>query len=384
MNNAWISHNHQEPFEWHYKGGCLPPWYDFQFATDPGFTDIVDYGSTADHKQILNQSFSGCSTLFWRIRANDGTSTGPWSDSRQFHWVTDEDCWQTHYISDDAARINVRLYEDICDMTRYNVPNNARLSEGCKREYNSLFVHGNGEYAHPPDRSMYNFQVELGSGPCPSTGLDSRIFGGLQYFYVVAPGTYCVSITKEQTVSSWGSNKDLRDGTWTDPLVNDTVAGKTIELGPGIQDVVVEFGWDEWDQVFLNFPVPENIHCRKGPDTICDPLKIPMAGEILPLLARDLNTEWKMASYEGETCFVWLPAIQINEALAKMPDNQLVVADLPVFEPQPPCPTPTPEPREPGDDSPTGCAQYTSQRSCEAAKCNWFKVNDTTSLCVPY
>jgi len=381
----WIDHAGPQEFNWTYPGGCLPISYDYQFASDIGFTDIILSGTTTEpYAQHMVQTFPNCSSVFWRVRANDGTSVGPWSDSRQFHWVTDETCWQLHYISDDAARIDVRLYDDVCNMTRYDVPLNGWINDGCKREYNSALVHGDGEYHYPPDYDMSEFQVDLGSGPCPSTGLDSREFGGLQYFYVVAPGTYCVSISKNQTAYSWFTPKNLMDGLWTNPLTLDTVAGKTIELGSGTQDMLVEFFWDEWDQSIVHFEVPENLHCRVGPDPICDPLKIPLAGEVLPILARDQETEWKMTSYEGETCFVYLTNAQINEDISKKPGIQLLTENLPFFDPQPSCPTPTPVPPEHQPTSPTGCAQYTTQRSCIAAKCNWFKVNDTTSLCIPY
>ena len=374
---SWVEHNGPQEFNWTYPGSCLPISYDYQFASDIGFTDIILSGTTTElYAQHLNQTFPNCSSLFWRVAANDGTTVGPWSDALQFHWVKDETCWQLHYISDDAARIRVRLYDDICEMTGYSSSTRTILDPGCKKEKGTNLIHGDGEYAYPPDHTFTGFTVKLGSGPCPSTGLDSREFGGLQFFYVVAPGTYCVSITRDQEADSWGETKDLMNGMWTDPAGSGVIAEKTLELGSGLQDVLVEFGWDEYEQIILWYPIPENINCRRGPDTICDPLKIPMAGEILPILARDMQTEWKLTSYEGETCFVYLTDAQINEVLSKTPGNQLLTENLPFYEPQPPCPTPTPVPREP---APTGCAQYTTQRNCIAAKCQW-----TGTSCIPY
>jgi hypothetical protein len=383
IDAAWISHHHLEPFEWHYKGGCLPSLYDYQFATDPGFTDIVDSGTTPDHKQILEKSFPSCSSLFWRVRANDGTSTGPWSDARQFHWVTDETCWQNHYLSDNVARINVKLYQDICDQTGILNTISTVINPGCVLNEKNNRIYADGQ-KNTGDWNVWNYTVDLGAGPCPSAGLDQMTFNydqDQQYFHVLAPGTYCVSISKNQTVTQNGAPfyPDLNDGLWTDPFTTDLVAGKTVTLGPGLQDVHLEFGWDEWDQVFLRYPVPENIHCRIGPDTICDPLKIPMAGEMLLLLARDMETEWKMASYEGETCFVYLPAVQADEVLSEIPGNQLLTADLPFYEPQPPCPTPTPVPS-------VNCPKFTNESTCKNAGCAWVQTTDLraqTFHCVP-
>lgn len=379
--DSWIDQTEPAEFNWTYPGSCLPISYDYQFASDIGFTDIILSGTTTEpYAQHMVQTFPNCSSIFWRVAANDGTSVGPWSDGRQFHWVTDDTCWQLHYISDDAARISVRLYDDICDMTGPSSSTRTLLDPGCIKETKTGMIHGDGEYAYPPDHTFYGFRAELGSGPCPSTGLDSRIFGGLEFFYVVAPGTYCVSITRDQEADSWGETKDLMNGMWTDPAGSGVIAEKTIELGSGLQDVLVEFGWDEYERIILWYPIPENIHCRVGPEPICDPLKIPLANEILPILARDMETEWKMTSYEGETCFVYLPSAQINEALSMMSGDLPLTESLPFYEPQPPCPTPTPEPPTPS----RSCSTYANQENCEQAGCAWVPFNTgagTTGVC---
>lgn len=380
IDNAWISQNQQETFEWHYKGGCLPPLYDYQFATDEGFTNIVDSGTTPDHKQIMEKSFPNCSTLFWRVRANDGTSTGPWSDARKFHWVTDDTCWQTHYISDNAARINVLLYNDICGQTGYHSSNVQILDQGCALNENNNRIYGDGQKSSG-DWYVWNYTVDLGAGPCPSTGLDQKkfdYFAHQEFFHVLAPGTYCVSINKNQTITQNGppNSQDLNDGLWTDPFTHDAVASKTVTLGAGTQDVYLEFGWDAYDLLALWIPMPEQIWCRRGPEPICDPLGVIMEGEVTPILARDAETEWKMTSYQGETCFVYLPAVQINELLSQNPGNLLMAEDLALFEPQPPCPTPTPEPRQPS----VNCSSFTSRNPCENAGCTW--VDSVTR--VPY
>lgn len=366
IDAGWISHNKQEPFEWHYKGGCLPLSYDYQFATDPGFTDIVDSGTTLDHKQILKKSFPNCSTLFWRVRANDGTSSGPWSDVRHFHWVRDESCYQTHYLSDSGARIFVELFHDLCQTTGYH-STGATLDSSCI-QWPDNYVTGN-TVRDGSDYRFYDFQVDLGSGPCPSTGLDKKSFNSITFFNLLAPGTYCVSIDRDQTVGDGAGTSSLLGGAWTEPRTSSQVAGITVELGPGVQDVMLKFGWDEYDYPTLYYPIPENINCRVGPDPICEPLKIPMEGEILPIIARDRNTEWKLTSFEGQQCYVYLQSEVIDQTLTEAGNPLTLSADLPFFEPPLPCPTPTPKPREGGTQK--ACSEYNSASTCPTNRCQW-------------
>ena len=122
-NDNWITHAGTQDFQWSYPGGCLPEFYDYQFATDLGFTNIVLSGTTTEpYFMHLYETFPNCSSLFWRVAARVGTTVGPWSDAFQFHWVEDDTCWQNEYISDDAARINVRLYLESCDQTGISTP----------------------------------------------------------------------------------------------------------------------------------------------------------------------------------------------------------------------------------------------------------------------
>ena len=209
--------------------------------------------------------------------------------------------------------------------------------------------------------------MDLGAGPCPSTGLDQMKFDyelANEYFHVLAPGTYCVSLSKNQSVTQNGAPfyPDLNNGIWTDPFTTDLVTSKTVTLGPGNQDVILEFGWDEYEQTMLWYPMPEQTWCRIGPDPICDPLGVIGMGEMLPLMARDRNTEWKMTSYGGESCFVYLPAVQVDQALAEIPGNLLFTEDLPFFDPQPPCPEPEPE---------LACADIKNQTTCKESGCKW-------------
>jgi hypothetical protein len=80
MDDAWITDNDPQMFSWTYDGGCLPESFDYQFASDPGFTNLLDSGTVSNHTQHLFKSFPNCSTIFWRVAPRDGSTLGPWSD----------------------------------------------------------------------------------------------------------------------------------------------------------------------------------------------------------------------------------------------------------------------------------------------------------------
>ncbi|MFN2146209.1 MAG: hypothetical protein ACK2T7_12720, partial [Anaerolineales bacterium] len=59
-------------------------------------------------------------------------------------------------------------------------------------------------------------------------------------------------------------------------------------------------------------------------------------------------------------CFVYLRAVQIDEALTQLNSNWFT-ADLPVFGPQPPC-VPA-----------KVCSDYNNQNNCMDAGCKWVE-----------
>lgn len=366
-NDNWITHSGPQDFQWSYPGGCLPEFFDYQFAADPGFTNIVLSGTTTElYLMHLYETFPSCSSLFWRVAARVGSNVGPWSDARQFHWVEDNTCWQNQYISDDAARINVKLYQDICDQTGVLNSSGTVINPGCAVNQEDNRIYGDGQQ-NAGDWLVWNYTVDLGAGACPSSGLDQMEFDYFlhdEYFNVLAPGTYCVSISKNQTVTQNGppNHPDLNNGIWTDPFTTGLVASQTVTLGPGTQDVYLEFGWDEYEEPMLWYPMPEQTWCRIGPEPICDPLGIIEQGQMLPLIARGEGTEWKMTSFEGQSCFVYLPAVQADLALAEIPGNLFFVEDLPFFDPQPACSQPEPV---------LACSDIGGQANCLEAGCKW-------------
>lgn len=360
---GWITHNHLQEFSWSYPGSCLPPFYDYEFATDAAFTNVVDSGTTPDHKMFVEKTFPNCSTIFWRVRANDGSNTGPWSDPYHFHWVrAGTDCYQTHYLSDDFAWITVFLEEDLCDQTgEIAAWTPAPLHDGCMVE--GMIIVGDGTQTK---NNLKDFVVDLGAGACPSTGLDHKSEGWATKFGVLTPGTYCITISRNQTVDYYGT-KNLMDGIWTSPRTNAILAEETVTFGPGLSDESLYFVWDEIDRPFLTLPLEFTYGCKFGPEDFCENYDFAQNGEVIPLIGRDANSDYKLTELNGVACYVSLNDAAINEALSKFEGFDWRAEDLPIFPEPDPCPSPDSKPI-----NGFSCSNYGDKDSCDAdVRCFW-------------
>ena len=362
----WITHNHLQEFNWTYTGGCLPLSYDFQFATDAGFTDIVMTGTTTTpHFQSIFESFPNCSTLFWRVAANDGTTVGPWSPSWNFHWVREgTECYQTHYLSDDFAWIHVRLAEDLCDQTGFMAAQTQTLNPGCMVD-GTIIVGDNSSVI-----DLDNFVVDLGAGPCPSTGLDQKTAVSTEArFGLLTPGTYCFSISRNQSIGV-NNQINLMGGIWTNPRVNAVVAERTIDLGPGWGDENLQFNWDEYDLALVLPEFDFTMECRFCPDPI-GPVTGFLFAEIPVLIfGRDYSSNWKLSEVEGKLCYALISDALIDEALQKLGGLEMRSADLDQFPPPPPCPEP-----DNLASGPKTCSDYKTVEVCRlhvADGCKWI------------
>ena len=377
-----LSANSGFHFQWHYPGDCLPTSYLYEFASDPNFQDIVLSGETFDYKSYLKwQQFPDCSTLYWRVAAKIGSQVGPWSDPGIFYYVYDGHCWQNHYLSDDFAQISGRVYRDMCDQTGVFVPSNFQLHAGCIKTINNI-GRGDGNHASS-EHGLLNVVVDLGAGPCPSTGLDQATTygenGGFD-FVVMTPGDYCLSVSRNQTGHDYTANVtfDLLKGMWTEPgsfSFYSLVAQKTISLEPGYHVVKQDFGWDEFDGAVKLFIDPT--YCRIGPIPHCDPLRIYEFGEYAPMMARSADGRYVRTQFDGQVCyfrnFDQEPG-DFPDGIAGIPEDvyEEMVTKSEVYTDPPPCPSPTPTPRpKPKPSGGDSCSQYSSERNCIAAGCTW-------------
>jgi hypothetical protein len=224
----------------------------------------------------------------------------------------------------------------------------------------------------PWEPGIENVQVDIRSGDCPSptemsiemfpsAGLDSAVTDphGTFEFVVLSPGSYCLSISKDQTDVSM-----LTGGLWTEPLTEGNFAYKTITIPAGTPRISEDFGWDQYDHPTLYM---EHItHCRGG-DSKAFPAEAMIENQFVPLIARSQDASWLKTRVNGVECFFYyLPDGSEDEP------TEDEIMDLPIFESPPrplPSPTPTRKPSKPssGDQ----CSVYQNVNTCTAAGCTW-------------
>lgn len=351
-DKSWISPSSSYKFQWYYPGNCLPTSYAYEFSSDPNFTNILKSGVTSNHNMHLEETFPNCSSVFWRIAARVGSEVGPFSDIQEFTWGTYSNC---------SAEIRGMVYQDQCPQTSFYVPlgNQFVLDPKCKIT-GGIGIHADGIWDIETEPTvLIDVRVDLGAGPCPSTGLDYKNTpNGWYEFIVLTPGEYCVSITNQQSSSSYNIG-DLSNGIWTEPLTSQDVTGVTITLEDGYHKIKQNFGWDKIEQIFVIYELEKNTNCRAGHRMDYHVEAIALAGDLVPLIGQVAESDWKLAVVGEKYCYLYLPGIY----------------DLPQVDP-PPEPTPTPKASKPGGGD--SYAKHTNREDCSAASCLW---NETNKIC---
>ncbi len=387
---------------WEYPDECFPEFYHYQLAADPAFTNIVTSGITEfsdtvcgeqgdfwcfskyyqelNHKIVesVKTSIPECARIYWRVEARRGNDSGGWSDVYRFTNASKRGCWQTQQ-SIDAALIKGFIFDDYCKNTQPWIPDGVEIFPPCVfgEPYG---VHADGArnrsaYEHevtgetvPAEPGIPGVIVDLGAGPCPSTGLDQTVTlqNGGYFFFVQSPGEYCVSVNMDK-------NPALDHGIWTRPLTNQRTAERTITFEEGDDLMIENFGWDKNDFIKIDFWVHLTSFCRAG-DTI-NHLKLAVVeeGSVIPLIRRNESGTWFETIVNGIPCLI---SIESGE-----PDGD--IHELGIFDPYPK-PEPTPEPKD--KSSTPNCAKYTDIENCNNNPgCNWELIPAAIPvwMCVP-
>jgi len=333
---------------WEYPGDCYPEYFHYQLAADPGFTNIITSGITDwdDHSQWV--SVPECARVYWRVEARTGNSSGGYSEPNRFTFMLDGTCWQNQQ-SIDASLIQGFVFEDICGSTVPYVPENVGISPPCI--FGEPFgVHADGIRARS-EQGIGDILVDLGAGPCPSTGLDQfeTQQNGMYYFMVQSPGQYCVSIDK-------ANNPDLDHGIWTLPLTDQDIAQVTLDFNQGDDRILQNFGWDENDFLQIEFLVDLLSFCRAGDSSEHTAVAEVPAGIMIPIFARNEDATWFATIVDGKRCFISIASGKPEE------DPN----DLMIF------------PRQPGPviveeiTAPKVCSDYKTEDACMNHNCQWI------------
>ena len=376
--------------QWTYSEFCLPHSYVYEFASDPDFNNILFSGETGDYKQEMYQVFEDCTTVYWHIAAKNGNNQGPFSETRSFNHIIHPKCWMNHYPSDDVALIRGKVYIDQCSQT-FQVLSGGASAYGCIDHSFGIvgddYMNWNEDSQYGYEPGMSNVVVDLGIGPCPSTGLDQTVTGanGWFAFTVLTPGDYCLSVRKDQTGYVKGTDYNMMNGIWSNPLTKALTAEYDLSLSDGWHHLIYNFGWDEYDAFVKPFFF-EKIWCRRTPFHWCDPWILYDIGDSAVMLARNEKGTWIKSSVQGEVCYFY-NSIQTEEEMVPyslgMPKDEYLKRfnELEVFEAPPPCPTPTPTPRPKPVEPDDPCAGK-GERGCIAdPACKWVPSSVGPGYC---
>ena len=351
-----------------FPGDCYPETFHYQVAADPNFNQLITSGLVAADCLLTEPNAEcwaqltvpRCASLYWRVEARTGNESGGYSDPYQFSYASQPECTEIQPPS-GIALIKGFLFADYCWSTIPWVPEGVGIFPPC--DFGEPYgVHADGirnrvPYEHevlgttmPAEEGIPDILVDLGSGPCPSTGLNQiyTLNNGGFYFIVPSPGTYCLSIDKN-------SNPSLDHGIWTLPLTNDDMAQFTVIIPSGEDLILQDFGWDQNDFLKIDYLVEVLSYCRAGDSKDYPEAAILEAGEEIPIIGRNEDATWFAVLVDGKRCFV---SIATGSPLED-PDGMLIYPDQP-----------DPDLIEKVVD----CTTYTTRASCILYGCAWEEL----------
>jgi len=354
MDEAW------GPVYFDYPPGeaCLPEFYRMLLSTSPGFSDPSLNGWIPHPAEAWGpgDAYLDCTTYYWSAVPVVGSTEGPGSPTMSFYVDLTGSCPPT-------ASIQGLVWHDLCAVPYESttIPN-----PGC------IMLPGGGMAADgiydPAEPGIAGITVDLGTGPCPSTGLETAITlsDGSYTFAGIPAGDYCVSVDP----LSHGNDLVLIPGGWTFPDRDVTIAEHSVSLGMGTPPDY-NFGWD-----YQFLPAPEPVpsptpvyfslapfidaNCRSGPDLGFEAVGFLLEGEMAEVNARNMsNTWWRvyLPSILGN-CWISDATVEINFDPSGLP---IVVV-----------PTPTPVPPV--------CRADMGQVECQAAG-GFYVVGGAGSVC---
>lgn len=354
--------------EWSYPGDCYPEYFHYQVASDPEFSNIITAGITAWDEYSAQVFVPRCARVYWRVQGRVGNVSGEYSESSRFTYSSIASCLQNQQ-SIDTALIKGFVFADYCKSTVPWIPEGVDIWPPCVfGEPHGVHADGNrnrspaeqettGEQI-PAESGISDVVVDLGSGPCPSSGLDQMITtgNGGYYFMVQSPGVYCLSVSKD-------NNPALDHGIWTLPLTSDRTTQVTITFEEGQDLILQDIGWDQNDFIKIDFVVDKLSFCRAGDSREHSEIAIVEEGAAIPVFARNEDASWFAALVDGKRCFISIA----SGAPEEDPEGLLIYPEQPAPIPQEPTPSP-------GDSQkqPENCAAYNTPESCQAHDCKWI------------
>jgi hypothetical protein len=268
---------------WSYPANCTPEGYRIDLSPVVDFTDTSLSGGTGDPSTSWSpgEELQDCIVYFWRVAGINGTTLGPFSGVRGFTVDETGTCEPPTPVPGSVGAIRGIVWHDLCAV---GMASDLPLQPGCIEVPGvdgSPVPAANG-ILEPGEPGLAFVQVDLGSGPCPSTGLSSASTGadGTYSFEDLVPGDYCVSVDALSETNS----AVLIPGGWSSPTRDVEPAEAEVAVAAGDAVVGVNFGWDF--QFLPNPPTPP-------PSASATPVPTPTSpgAQILGFLWNDV-CEW--------------------------------------------------------------------------------------------
>ena len=133
------------------------------------------------------------------------------------------------------------LWHDTCAYTGGQAGEPVVLGQGCVQWGSESYQFGPNQVYDSYETGWSGVTLHIGTGACPSTGFGTSVtnaFGGYG-FYVLPPGTYCVSYNPLTD----GNDSILIPGGATYPQRGDAGLSRTVVVGPGENVSGVNFGY---------------------------------------------------------------------------------------------------------------------------------------------
>ena len=358
---GWINNGSGPDYvniEWSYPGDCYPEGYHYQIASDPDFKNIITSGITDWNEQSALIHLPKCAKIYWRVEARAGNASGGYSNPSYFTHSSITNCFLLQE-SVDAALLKGFVFADYCKSTVPWVPDGVGIFPPCTfGEPYGVHADGNrnrvateqevtGEEI-PVEIGIPDVVVDLGAGPCPSTGLDqmNTLQNGAYYFMVQSPGEYCLSISKD-------NNPSLDHGIWTRPLTDQPIAEYTLDFEEGDDLMLVDFGWDQNDFLKIDFDVELLSFCRLRDSKNSPEVAILEEGIKIPIIARNEDATWFAALVDGKRCFISIASGSPQED----------PSDLMIY--------PTQLTTQAGPET-QSCSDFKTPESCQDQGCKWI------------
>jgi hypothetical protein len=343
---------------WDYPQDCAPEGYRVDLSVDPSFADTSLSGGTGNPSTRWGPGapLVDCQTYYWRIAPINGTTLGPFSETRSFVRDASGVCGGPGGIPPASASISGIVWHDLCAVPDGPIP--APLPTGCVDDGSgSMRANGIREVGEP---GIPGVQVDLHWGGCatpPVASVLTDAAGHYQFDGLLAFGSYCLAIRSLNPPN----DSILIPGGWTYPsglTGADAFANAMVDSGTILSDK--DFGWDyqflpvaaaESTPTLVptsgpsKFTLDKNAFCRKGPGTnYSDVTAIPQ-GDVVDILGISPDSQWFFVYWSkfNEKCWVSVSTGHQDGSQQNFP----ILTPLPTPVPTKVPPTPVPSPTQP-------------------------------------